>query len=58
MMAALCGRQKGYCKGKAGSVRIADFGIGKLGANGRAASRTAVSRSPRPERGSFFHTAG
>src|SRR6201982_629159 len=34
MMAELCGRQTGYCKGKGGSMHIADFDIGMLGANG------------------------
>src|SRR6516165_7029262 len=33
MMAELYGRQGGYCKGKGGSMHIADFGIGMLGAN-------------------------
>src|SRR5271165_6488329 len=32
MMAELYGRQTGYCKGKGGSMHIADFGIGMLGA--------------------------
>src|SRR6185503_933864 len=32
MMAELYGRQTGYCKGKGGSMQIADFGIGMLGA--------------------------
>jgi TPP-dependent pyruvate/acetoin dehydrogenase alpha subunit len=34
MTAELYGRQTGYCKGKGGSMHIADFGIGMLGANG------------------------
>ena len=34
MMAELYGRQSGYCKGKGGSMHIADFDIGMLGANG------------------------
>jgi len=34
MMAELLGRETGYCRGKGGSMHIADFGIGMLGANG------------------------
>nr|MDO8117762.1 thiamine pyrophosphate-dependent dehydrogenase E1 component subunit alpha [Candidatus Sigynarchaeota archaeon] len=34
MMAELFGRRNGYCKGKGGSMHIADFSIGMLGANG------------------------
>jgi pyruvate dehydrogenase E1 component alpha subunit len=34
MMAELYGRKTGYCKGKGGSMQIADFSIGMLGANG------------------------
>jgi len=34
MMAELFGRTTGYCKGKGGSMHIADFSIGMLGANG------------------------
>lgn len=34
MMAELFGKRTGYCKGKGGSMHIADFGIGMLGANG------------------------
>ncbi len=34
MMAELFGRATGYCKGKGGSMHIADFSIGILGANG------------------------
>ena len=34
MMAELFGKKDGYCKGKGGSMHIADFGIGVLGANG------------------------
>src|ERR687887_2188353 len=34
MMAELFGRRDGYCKGKGGSMHIADFDIGMLGANG------------------------
>jgi pyruvate dehydrogenase E1 component alpha subunit len=34
MMAELLGRTTGYCKGKGGSMHIADFDLGILGANG------------------------
>lgn len=34
MMAELFGKKTGYCKGKGGSMHIADFSIGMLGANG------------------------
>lgn len=34
MMAELYGRTTGYCKGKGGSMHIADFSIGVFGANG------------------------
>ncbi|NPV86209.1 MAG: pyruvate dehydrogenase (acetyl-transferring) E1 component subunit alpha [Anaerolineae bacterium] len=34
MMAELLGKANGYCKGKGGSMHIADLSIGNLGANG------------------------
>jgi pyruvate dehydrogenase E1 component alpha subunit len=34
MMAELFGRSSGYCRGKGGSMHIADFEVGMLGANG------------------------
>jgi TPP-dependent pyruvate/acetoin dehydrogenase alpha subunit len=34
MMAELFGRVTGYCRGKGGSMHIADFGVGIIGANG------------------------
>ena len=34
MMAELYGRSNGYCRGKGGSMHIADFSVGMLGANG------------------------
>src|SRR5438034_6627919 len=34
MMAELFGRADGYCKGKGGSMHIADFAVGMRGANG------------------------
>ncbi len=42
MMAELYGRQTGYCKGKGGSMHIADFGIGMLGANGIVGGGIAI----------------
>ena len=46
IMAELYGRQTGYCKGKGGSMHIADFAIGMLGANGIVAGGMAAWRSP------------
>src|SRR5207237_5529444 len=37
MMAELYGRQTGYCKGKGGSMHIADLGIGMVGGSGLVA---------------------
>ncbi len=34
MMAELFGKEKGYCRGKGGSIHIADIELGHLGANG------------------------
>jgi pyruvate dehydrogenase E1 component alpha subunit len=34
MMAELLGKSTGYCKGKGGSMHIADLTVGNLGANG------------------------
>ena len=34
LMAELCGRVGGYCRGKGGSMHAADIGLGILGANG------------------------
>src|SRR4029077_20068948 len=42
MMAELYGRQAGYCKGKGGSMHIADFSIGMLGANGIVAGGISI----------------
>lgn len=42
MMAELYGRQDGYCKGKGGSMHIADFEIGMLGANGIVAGGISI----------------
>src|SRR5260370_5155876 len=42
LMAELYGRQTGYCKGKGGSMHIAEFAIGMLGANGIVAGGIAI----------------
>ncbi len=42
MMAELYGRETGYCKGKGGSMHIADFAIGMLGANGIVAGGLSI----------------
>jgi len=42
MMAELYGRADGYCKGKGGSMHIADFSIGMLGANGIVAGGISI----------------
>ena len=42
MMAELYGRVGGYCKGKGGSMHIADFDIGMLGANGIVAGGISI----------------
>ena len=34
MMAEICGKETGYCKGRGGTMHIADFSIGIVGANG------------------------
>ena len=34
MLAEICGRKTGYCKGKGGSMHIADLDLGIIGANG------------------------
>lgn len=38
MMAELLGKETGYCKGKGGSMHIADLEVGNLGANGIVAA--------------------
>jgi pyruvate dehydrogenase E1 component alpha subunit len=42
-MAEILGRKTGYCKGKGGSMHIADFGIGMLGANGIVAGGLPIA---------------
>jgi TPP-dependent pyruvate/acetoin dehydrogenase alpha subunit len=43
MMAEVYGKKTGYCKGKGGSMHIADFSIGILGANGIVAAGLPIS---------------
>ena len=43
MMAELFGRVTGYCKGKGGSLHIADFGSGMLGAKGIVGASYAIA---------------
>ena len=43
MMAEIYGKKTGYCKGKGGSMHIADFGIGILGANGIVAAGLPIA---------------
>lgn len=42
MMAELYGKKTGYCKGKGGSMHIADINIGNLGANGIVAANIPI----------------
>ncbi|HEY7608922.1 MAG TPA: thiamine pyrophosphate-dependent dehydrogenase E1 component subunit alpha [Alphaproteobacteria bacterium] len=43
MMLELFGRAGGYCRGKGGSMHIADFSIGMLGANGVVAAGMPIA---------------
>jgi len=43
MMAELFGKRAGYCKGKGGSMHIADIGLGILGANGIVAAGIPIA---------------
>ncbi|MFC2007345.1 thiamine pyrophosphate-dependent dehydrogenase E1 component subunit alpha [Chloroflexota bacterium] len=43
MMAEVYGKKTGYCKGKGGSMHIADFSIGMLGANGILAAGLPIA---------------
>lgn len=43
MMAELLGRDDGYCRGRGGSMHIADFSIGMLGANGIVGGGLAIA---------------
>jgi pyruvate dehydrogenase E1 component alpha subunit len=43
MMCELFGRSGGVCGGKGGSMHIADFGVGQLGANGVVAANISIA---------------
>ena len=43
MMAEIFGKATGYCKGKGGSMHIADFSVGMLGANGVVAAGLPIA---------------
>ena len=43
MMAELLGKSTGYCKGKGGSMHIADMSLGNLGANGIVGGGIAIA---------------
>ena len=43
MMAEIFGRSTGYCKGKGGSMHIADLSAGNLGANGIVAGSAGIA---------------
>ncbi len=43
MFAELFGRETGYCRGKGGSMHIADFSVGMLGANGVVGGGLAIA---------------
>ncbi|MDP6707995.1 MAG: thiamine pyrophosphate-dependent dehydrogenase E1 component subunit alpha [Alphaproteobacteria bacterium] len=43
MMLELCGKQGGTCGGKGGSMHIADFSVGMLGANGVVAAGIPIA---------------
>ena len=43
MFAELLGRSSGYCQGRAGSMHMADFSVGMLGANGIVAAGMPIA---------------
>lgn len=43
MMRELFGKEGGYCKGKGGSMHIADFSVGMLGANGVVGANIVIA---------------
>ena len=57
MFAELLGKEAGYCKGKGGSMHIADPDTGNLGANAIVAGSEPASRRVRRFRRSVWGTA-
>lgn len=47
MFAELLGKSDGYCQGKGGSMHIADFSSGNLGANAIVGGSTPIATGPR-----------
>jgi len=47
MFAELLGKKAGYCKGKGGSMHIADPATGNLGANAIVCGSAGIAREPR-----------
>jgi len=43
IMAELFGKEEGYCKGRGGSMHVADFGKGVIGANGIVGAGTVLA---------------
>ncbi len=43
MLAEIMGREDGYCRGRGGSMHVADFGCGMLGANGIVGGSLPIS---------------
>ena len=43
MMAEIFGREDGYCGGKGGSMHVADFEVGMLGANGVVGANIVIA---------------
>jgi pyruvate dehydrogenase E1 component alpha subunit len=48
MMAELFGRSNGYCHSKGGSMHIADFSVGMLGANGIVGAGMPIATGAAP----------
>ena len=46
MIAELFGKEDGYCKGRGGSMHIADYSVGHLGANAIVGGSVAIDQIP------------